>query len=121
MAINSILGKLGNGLDGSIFADDLAIYIIQLSISEITFNLHLNLVLIIDHIVVSDEMFNSVKNYSICFDGINLSDHFPLSCQFSIPIINLIYNNNTVYCNDWKKGNDYHLNHYKFIFEHANR
>ena len=27
VAINSILGQLGDGVDGSIFADDLAIYI----------------------------------------------------------------------------------------------
>ena len=27
MAINGILGELGNGVDGSLFADDLAIYI----------------------------------------------------------------------------------------------
>ena len=31
VAINKILGELGNGVDGSIFADDLAIYIITRS------------------------------------------------------------------------------------------
>ena len=31
VAINEILGELGNGVDGSLFADDLAIYIITRS------------------------------------------------------------------------------------------
>ena len=34
MAINGILGELGNGVDGSIFADDLAIYILQQKAKE---------------------------------------------------------------------------------------
>ena len=40
----------------------------------------------IDHIIVSDHVFSLTTDYSVEFDGLNLSDYYPLNCAFKLPL-----------------------------------
>ena len=72
----------------------------------------------IDHIIVSENIFSSVSNYSIDINGMNLSDHFPLTCKFLSPIKNTIQSENKSYWyNDWASASEDHINHYKYVLD----
>ena len=71
----------------------------------------------IDHFLVSKNVINS--NFSVAYDGCNLSDHNPIS-------INTMYNNKSTYSSnncsykilDWGKASDANIHSYKMLLNH---
>ena len=74
----------------------------------------------IDHIIVSDQLLTLVSGYDIDVDGLNLSDHYPLKCNFQMPLNK--FNNGNIksevrWIDDWSVINDEHINYYKYILD----
>ena len=71
----------------------------------------------IDHFLVSKNVINS--NFSVAYDGCNLSDHNPIS-------ISTMYNNKSTYSSnscsykilDWGKASDANIQSYKMLLNH---
>ena len=69
---------------------------------------------LIDHFLVSENLFNCLNNYYVEYNGSNLSDHNPICMSLSKPVsmAPTIYQDETITCN-WIKANISDINNYQ--------
>ena len=76
---------------------------------------------VIDHIIMSENLYNFMNNYTVSHSVDNLSDHAPITATWTIPVV-YMPNNKPDNCDtkiNWKKASDIDITRYKQRLEES--
>ena len=73
---------------------------------------------VLDHVIVSENLFNSVHTYDVIHDGCNLSDHSAVVASFNISTHHVLTAMDENYIFPyWQKANEHELSYYRQILD----